>query len=573
MSNYEEGSKVAGRFVILEQVGEGGMGAVYRALQTSLDREVALKVLHSDVAFTARARRRFGREARAIARLNHPHIAGVFDFGTDNDEQTLWLAMEMVDGHSMSRMKRDDIDILRLMSVTDQVLSALSAAHARGIIHRDLKPSNVLITRDDDGREIIKLVDFGLAATQTGDLNLKNAPGGIENETEGKKRRVLLGTPRYMAPEIFERKPVDPRVDLYALGVILFEILAGDPPYPGDDPRKLMKAHLHQPIPQLEARDSRELPPELERLIYRLLAKDASERFQSAAEVREALQAVINEFSYVPWMVMGPQLDDPSSSNHPGNLSSPGFLSGYGGQTIPPTAMEGGSSRFGRGSNQTAPLVGLNDERRAAERQIRRAVQHGKGSLILLEGAAGVGKSRLIDWLGVRVEESGVMRLVRGVYPKASGRFSGVRSVLEELFGTRDTPYDEVSAQVRRRLEGWGFSDGEIELTIKLLQPGGEETVFQGGEPSADRQAQRRERVFFHDRAGSSAFSSGSAASGRARRPPARVQPDRRISRASRARASIQPYPVDRAGLVSRGGDSSRPRDDPSSGAALQVQQ
>jgi serine/threonine protein kinase/tetratricopeptide (TPR) repeat protein len=472
------------------------MGAVYRALQTSLDREVALKVLHSDVAFTARARRRFGREARAIARLNHPHIAGVFDFGTDNDEQTLWLAMEMVDGYSMSRMKRDDIDILRLMSICDQVLSALSAAHARGIIHRDMKPSNVLITRDDEGREIIKLVDFGLAATQSGDLNLKNAPGGIENETEGEKKRMILGTPRYMAPEIFKRKPVDPRVDLYALGVILFEILAGQPPYPGDDPRELMNAHLHTPIPQLRARDERELPPELERVIYRLLAKDVSERFQSAAEVREALQAVINEFSYVPWMVMGPRLDDPSSSGHPGNLSTPGFLSGYGGQTIPPTALNGSSSRFGRGANQQAPLVGRTDERRAAERQIRRAVQHGKGSVVLLEGAAGVGKSRLIDWLGVRVEESGVMQLVRGVYTKSGGRFSGVRAVLDELFDTRDAAYDDVPHIVRARLERWSFTDSEIELTVKLMQPGGEEAVFEGGEPSADRQAQRRERVF-----------------------------------------------------------------------------
>jgi serine/threonine protein kinase/tetratricopeptide (TPR) repeat protein len=496
MSNYQEGSEVAGRFVIQERVGEGGMGAVYRALQTSLDREVALKVLHSDVAFTARARRRFGREARAIARLNHPHIASVFDFGTDNDEQTLWLAMEMVDGHSMSRMKREDIDILRLMSVTDQVLSALSAAHARGIIHRDMKPSNVLITRDDEGREIIKLVDFGLAATQSGDLNLKGAPGGIENETEGEKKRMILGTPRYMAPEIFSRKPVDPRVDLYALGIILFEILAGSPPYPGDDPRELMEAHLHQPIPQLKARDDRELPPELERVIYRLMAKDLAERFQSAAEVREALQAVINEFSYVPWMVMGPQIEDPSSSGHPGNLSSPGFLSGYGGQTIPPTALDGSSSRLGRGSNQQAPLVGLTDERRAAERQIRRAVQQGKGSLVLLEGAAGVGKTRLIDWLGVRVEESGVMRLVRGVYSKSSGRFSGVRSVLDELFDTRDAAYDDVPRIVRNKLESWGFSDSEIELTVKLMQPGGEEAVFERGEPSADRQAQRRERVF-----------------------------------------------------------------------------
>src|SRR5690554_3189891 len=109
MANFSEGTTVAGRFVIAERIGEGGMGAVYRALQTSLDREVALKVLHSTVAFTPRARRRFGREARAVARLNHPHIASVFDFGTDHDDQSLWLAMELVAGTSLTGLKRESI--------------------------------------------------------------------------------------------------------------------------------------------------------------------------------------------------------------------------------------------------------------------------------------------------------------------------------------------------------------------------------------------------------------------------------------------------------------------------------
>src|SRR5690554_6632918 len=185
MSNYEEGSAIAGRFVVLEKIGQGGMGAVFRALQTSLDRNVALKVLHSDKAFTARARRRFGREARAVARLNHPHIASVFDFGTDHDDQTLWLAMELVKGQSLTALKREPLNVLRIVSLTDQILSALSAAHARGIIHRDLIPSNILLAHDNEGREVIQLVDFGLAATQSGELDLDNAPGGLgEEESE-----------------------------------------------------------------------------------------------------------------------------------------------------------------------------------------------------------------------------------------------------------------------------------------------------------------------------------------------------------------------------------------------------
>jgi eukaryotic-like serine/threonine-protein kinase len=497
MSNYEDGSTVAGRFIVLEKIGAGGMGAVYRALQTSLDREVALKVLHSDKAFTARARRRFGREARAIARLNHPHIAGVYDFGTDNDDQTLWMAMELVDGFGMSQLKRDDVDVLRLASLTDQVLSALSAAHARGIIHRDLKPSNILITKDDEGREIIKLVDFGLAATQSGELDLTNAPGGLGNEkSEVSKKRVILGTPRYMAPEIFRRRPVDPRVDLYALGVILFELLAGTPPYPGDDPKKVMKAHLNAPIPRLQVRGGRDVPAELERCIYRLLTKDPAERIQSAAEVRESIQTVINQFSYVPWMVTGPQLSDANAVSHPGNLSAAGFLSGYGGQTVPPSAMLGGRSNFGIGSSQKAPLVGRLEQRRAIERRVRRAADEQRGSLVFVEGVAGSGKSRLIEWIRVRVEESGVMRVAQAAFSRSSGGFNGVRAILEEVLDTRDTSYDQLPYMVRSRMQQWGFSDDECELAVRLMQPGGEDVVFEPGDFDGAHATSRRERVF-----------------------------------------------------------------------------
>lgn len=495
MSNYAEGTTVAGRFVILGPIGEGGMGTVYRALQRSLDREVALKVLHSKVAFTARARRRFGREARAIARLNHPHIAGVFDFGADDDGQSLWLAMEFIAGHAMTRLKRQDVDVLRLASLTDQVLSALSAAHARGIIHRDLKPSNILLAQDDEGREVIKLVDFGLAAAQAGDLHLKDAPGGLADEVSEAqpKKRIILGTPRYMAPEIFRRQPVDPRVDLYALGVILFEILAGTPPYPGDDPREVMKGHLREPIPRLEPRDGGEIPADFERIIYRLLAKDPDERFQTAAEVREHVQAIINQFSYVPWMVTGPRFDDPASGSHPGNLSAAGFLSGYGNRTIPPSAMLGGVSKFGAAAHQTAPLVGRLTERRRLERQLSQAVSHARGSLVFLNGEAGIGKSRLIDWVRVRVEEAGLMQVVTGEFHRSHGGFSGVRSALEAVLGTRDVSNDEVPHVVASRLGRWGFGEHDVELVSRLMLPGDDDALFK---PDGSMQTARRERVF-----------------------------------------------------------------------------
>ena len=486
MTEFNEGSEVAGRFIILDRIGEGGMGAVYRALQTSLDREVALKVLHSNVAITSRARQRFAREARAIARLNHPHIASVFDFGVDGD--VLWLAMEMIHGEAMTTLKRDPIDLIRILSLTDQILSALSAAHARGIVHRDLKPSNVLLAKDDDGREIIKLVDFGLASTQEGELDLSHAPldlGG--EEEEGKK--VILGTPRYMAPEIFRRAPLDPRVDLYALGVMLFEIFSGHPPYPGTDPKEIMKGHIKAPIPQLISRDIN-LPSELERCIYKLLAKNANERYQTAAETRETISSIINEFSYVPWMAMGPQ-HNPANFHLVGNRSHAGFVSGFGGQTVPPASMMLGRSSFGDpAKHMLAPLVGRSAERRLIEQRLRMAMLDGLGSLILLEGEAGVGKTRLMEWVKVRVEETGLLQTYQGSHSRTQNAFHGIRSILEQILGLDDFPPDDAPFVIEKRLKQWNFSSDEISLVIRLLSP---TRMDSSVDPS---QAQNQELIF-----------------------------------------------------------------------------
>ncbi len=468
MTDYREGAEVAGRFVIIERIGEGGMGAVYKALQISLDREVALKVLHTNVALTARARRRFAREARAIARLNHPHIASVFDFGVDGEE-VLWLAMEMIHGEAMTRLKRDSLDLMRILSLTDQILSALSAAHARGIIHRDLKPSNVLLSKDDEGRETIKLVDFGLAASNEGELDLTNAPLELgDEESEGKK--VILGTPRYMAPEIFRRAPLDPRVDLYALGVMLFEILSGQPPYPGDDPKEIMRGHIKKPIPQLIARDHVNVPTELERCIYTLLAKNPNERFQTAAEVRELIAQIVNEFSYVPWMAMGPQ-HNAANFHLVGNISQAGFVSSFGGQTVAPASMMLGRSKLGAANHMLAPLVGRANERRVIEQRLRQAMLEGLGSLILVEGEAGVGKTRLLEWVKVRVEEAGLLQVFQGGHSRASNGFSGIRSVLEKIFGVDDFSPDDAPFVVAERMKKWGFEPDETDRIVRLLSP------------------------------------------------------------------------------------------------------
>lgn len=497
MTQLSEGTRVAGRFSILDLIGEGGVGSVYTALQESLDRVVALKVLQSQVAFTPRARRRFGREARAVARLNHPYIAAVYDFGTDNDDQTLWLAMEYVDGRSMTHLKRDEPDFGRLLNVTDQILSSLSAAHARGIIHRDLKPSNILLTLDDEGKEISKLVDFGLAATRSDAqrLSLENAPGGLDEASDAGKS-VLMGTPRYMAPEIFKRQPVDQRVDLYALGVILYEIICGTPPYPGDDPRKVMKGHLKKPVPRLRPRDGYDIPPEFEKIIYTLLAKEPDDRFGDANEVRSALQRVVADLSFGPWAAGA--FGDTSGFPGIGNISNPGFLSAFGAQTIPPALVDANAGDNSRGGfvGAQSPLVGRQTERRMFENHIRTTVRKGSGALVFIEGEEGIGKSRLSQWVRVRVEESGVMRAVEGTFTRNAGGFDGVRAVLDQLLGTAEVAYDSLGDVIYGKLNRWRFGEDEIETAIELMRPENDDTLFEQTGPANDRRVSQQERVF-----------------------------------------------------------------------------
>jgi tetratricopeptide (TPR) repeat protein/predicted Ser/Thr protein kinase len=497
MSEFREGARVAGRFSVLSLIGEGGMGSVYKALQESLDRIVALKVLQSNVAFTPRARRRFGREARAVARLNHPYIAAVYDFGTDNDDQTLWLAMEYVDGKSMTHMKRDEPDLGRLLSVTDQILSSLSAAHARGIIHRDLKPSNILLTHDDEKNEVSKLVDFGLAATHSDAqrLSLENAPGGLDEATDAGKS-VLMGTPRYMAPEIFRRQPMDQRVDLYALGVILYEIICGTPPYPGDDPRKVMRGHLKKPIPRLHPREGYDIPPEFEKIIYKLLAKDPDERYSDANDVRSALQRVVADLSFGPWAAGA--FGDTSGFPGIGNISNPGFLSAYGAQTIPPALVDANAGDNSRGGfvGAQSPLVGRETERRTIENYVRKVIREGTGALVFVEGEEGIGKSRLAQWMSVRVEESGVMRAIEGTFNRNAGGFDGVRAVLDHLLGTSEVAYDSLGDVIYGKLKRWRFAEDEIETAIELMRPENDDTLFEQTGPATDRRVSQQERVF-----------------------------------------------------------------------------
>src|ERR687883_887927 len=224
------GRVVDGRYAVEARIARGGMATVYLALDRRLEREVALKVMHAHLADDPQFTARFIREARAAARLSHPNVVSVFDQGDDHG--LLYLAMEYLQGRTLREVLAD-LSVLtpdEAFDVVEPVLDALAAAHAAGIVHRDVKPENVLLT--DDGR--VKVADFGLA---------RAASAGTT--TTG----VLMGTAAYLAPELLARGVAGPRADVYAVGIMLFEMLTGVLPFTGDVPVQVAYRHVHEDVP------------------------------------------------------------------------------------------------------------------------------------------------------------------------------------------------------------------------------------------------------------------------------------------------------------------------------------
>jgi len=228
------GRLVDGRYLVRSRIARGGMATVYLAVDRRLDREVALKVMHENLADDPEFVSRFVREARSAARLSHPNVVGVFDQGTDDSSGVLYLAMEYLPGRTLRDVlsQRGALTPRESVSVLEPVMSALGAAHRAGIVHRDVKPENVMLT--DDGR--IKVADFGLAAAVT-------AP--IASTTTDD----LLGTVAYLAPELVAQGQADTRADVYAAGIMLFELLTGRQPYTGEDPIQVAYRHVYERVP------------------------------------------------------------------------------------------------------------------------------------------------------------------------------------------------------------------------------------------------------------------------------------------------------------------------------------
>ena len=272
VSTIAPGSSVAGRFVVEELLGAGGMGAVYRARDQQLGEVVALKMIAGAALLDPAAADRFRREASAARRISHPNVVRIHDIG--EEQGMLFLSMEHISGTSFAEMleRYGNVPLAKLRDIVQQTCKGLAAAHEAGVVHRDLKPGNILI----DDKQQVKIIDFGLARQPH--LDGMTATG------------MIIGTPEYMAPEQIRGRPVDPRTDIYALGAVIYHALCGHPPFVGDSAISVGFAHCNEALKAPRAVKA-DVPQSWSDLVVKALAKDPAARFDSAEELAASLPA------------------------------------------------------------------------------------------------------------------------------------------------------------------------------------------------------------------------------------------------------------------------------------------
>ena len=297
-----------GQFQILQKIGSGGMGAVYKALQPEMNRMVGVKILHPKLANRKDLVSRFRREARALSQLTHPNTVKVFLYG-ELDDGSLYIIMEYLEGKNLNQTVRGEgpFALERGLGVLILACGALEEAHKAGIIHRDLKPENIFLVNTAGLKDFPKLLDFGLA--KVGERQM--SPGSVILTQEG----MVFGTPEFMSPEQAQGKTLTPASDVYSLAVILYEVLTGKLPFDAKSAMDYIQLHVTgKPIPISQRIPGKTFPPLLDAIMERALAKKCEDRYASAADFGAALQHVVAGATRLPAHLSSPpQVDLPTA--------------------------------------------------------------------------------------------------------------------------------------------------------------------------------------------------------------------------------------------------------------------
>ncbi|MBW2526335.1 MAG: protein kinase [Deltaproteobacteria bacterium] len=452
------GHVIADRFRILNRIGSGGMGSVYEAMQDALERRVALKVILPVVSSSEKSRIHFQREARSIARLNHPRIAQIYDFGGE-DSGMLYLAMELIEGSSFAEVIESPPPIYYGLRLIDQVLDALAYTHARGIIHRDLKPENILVHLTHDGTPGVKIVDFGLASVFA------------QSSRESSTAEEISGTPRYMAPEQAAGDvALGPTTDLYAVGTMMYEFLGGRAPFHGHSPIATIVQKVEQPAPPLAPRAGWDVPQDLIDLVMRCLERSPAYRPQMAADLRRELRPFLDSDVYAHDQAAEPVV----------RTDAPTLLPADDTLVAPRAELEEAPTPAVFLPGQELPLFGREVEREELERSLQTVVEAGS-MVYALDGPPGVGKSHLSSWLVTRCKQTGRARGASSSVQSEELGFDAVRDVLDQLFGTANVA-EAALTQAVAEVPGFSADDEAwiAELANFMRSAGGGATYRQG---------------------------------------------------------------------------------------------
>jgi len=419
------GRIVGGSYLLQEVVGVGGMGRVYKAEQSTLGRTVAVKVIHPHLLGDEQTVARFYQEARASSRLNHPNSVSIIDFGR-TDDGILYLAMEFLSGKDLALVMHEEgpLAVERICNILINTLDALGEAHELGIVHRDLKPENIILRPLRSGDDLVKVVDFGLATI-------------VGKESSITKPGLVCGTPDYMSPEQGRGDTVDGRGDLYALGVVLFELLVGHLPFIDDTPTRVVLRHLNDPVPDpREASPNRNIPDRLADVTMKALAKKASDRYQLARDMQKALREAIDDLH-----VGRTSVTPCPNCGAPASLSQ-NFCGECGGR-LAGAEPALGSNRSLRPSFYPAlgsqrAFVGREDELRRL-REHRHAASQG-AHWVHVTGEPGVGKTRFLTEVAEIAAAEGDLVIGAGAHPTgAPVPYAAIRTILAELLEVDDS--------------------------------------------------------------------------------------------------------------------------------------